>query len=137
MSFFQRQDIGRLYVLRMDLPDGTVVHKIGMTKSNRTVDRMLEILRSWFVNYRFVPYTELRLDMECNDPAKLEKHIHEILESYRYLPDHKVDGGTEMFCELNELRVLHYLRAYAKSMYVEPPVMTPGDRMVICNLLTV
>ncbi len=34
MSFFVRKDIGRIYVLRMELPDGHIVHKIGMTKSD-------------------------------------------------------------------------------------------------------
>ncbi len=136
MSFFERQDIGRLYVIKMVLPDDTVVHKIGMTNSNRSVDRMLEILRSWFMNFRFVPYTEMRLDMECQDPGKLEAHIHHVLESKRFVPNHKVEGGTEMFVELNELRVLHYLRAYTKSMYTTPPALDAAGRKTICQLLT-
>lgn len=136
MPFFTRQDIGRLYVIRMVLPGGTIVHKIGMTKSNRSADRMLEILRSWFMSFRFVPYTELRLDMQCNNPAALEKHIHDILAPNQYLPDHKVDGGTEMFVELNEARVIHYLKAHVASMYVDPPKLTNSQHNIICRLLT-
>jgi Mlc titration factor MtfA (ptsG expression regulator) len=120
----------------MVLPDGTVVHKIGMCNSNRSVDRMLEILRSWFMKFRFIPYTELRLDMECPDPQKLEKHIHEILAEKQFIPNHKVEGGTEMFVELNEQRVLHYLRAYAKSKYTDPPALTAEECKTICQLLT-
>lgn len=136
MSFFQRQEIGRLYVIKMVLPDDTVVHKIGMTNSNRSTDRMLEILRSWFMHFRFVPYTELRLDLQCQDPGKLEKHIHKILESKRFTPNYKVEGGTEMFVELNEVRVIHYLKAHTKSMYVNPPELDAAGRKAICQLLT-
>lgn len=136
MAFFTRQDIGRIYVIKMVLPDETIVHKIGITKSDRVVDRMVEVLRSWFTKYRFVPYTELRLNQECPDPQKLEKHMHAILESNRFIPDHKVDGGTEMFVDLDELRVLHYIRAYVNSMYVDPPAMDRKGRETICQLLT-
>lgn len=136
MAFFTRQDIGRIYVIKMVLPDETIVHKIGITKSDRVVDRMVEVLRSWFTKYRFVPYTELRLNQECPDPQKLEKHMHAILEPNRFIPDHKVDGGTEMFVDLDELRVLHYIRAYVKSMYVDPPAMDRKGLKIICQLLT-
>lgn len=135
MSFFERQDLGRIYVIKMVLPDDTVVHKIGMTHSNRSTDRMLEILRSWFMKFRFVPYTELRLDMECQDAAKLESHIHQILRHNRFTPTHQVDGGTEMFVELDEVRVLHYLRAYEKSIYTRPPELTTEEVEVMRELL--
>jgi hypothetical protein len=136
MAFFKRKDIGRIYVFKMVLPDKTIVHKIGIVNSDRSVDRMLEVLRSWFTKYRFVPYTELRLDQECQDPQKLEKHMHKILEPNRFLPNHKIDGGTELFVDLNELRVLHYIRAYTNSMYVDPPAMDRKGRETICQLLT-
>jgi hypothetical protein len=136
MSFFQRQDIGRLYVIKMVLPDGTIVHKIGMTHSSRSVDRMLEILRSWFMSFRFVPHSELRLDMESQEPAKLESHIHSILKHKQFIPQHKVTGGTEMFVELNEARVLHYIRACEKQPTGTLPELTEDECEVICQLLT-
>lgn len=136
MTFFTRQDLGRLYVIKMILPDDTVVHKIGMTNSNRATDRMMEILRSWFTKFRFVPYSELRLDMECQDPKKLEQYIHWLLADNQFDPNHKVDGGTEMFTDLNELRVICFLKAYNRSMYVNPPKLTEKERRVINQLLT-
>jgi len=110
MTFFKRQDYGRLYVIKMVLPDNLVIYKIGMTNSNRATDRLMEILRSWFTAYRFVPYTELKLDREVTTPRQIESLAHKILKDFRWTPDKKVDGGTEMFTGLGELQLLHFLR---------------------------
>lgn len=135
MSFFATQQIGRVYVIRMVLPDDTVVHKIGMCKSSRSVDRMMELLRSWFMSFRFIPYIEMRLDMQCQEPAKLELHIHKVLDAVRWVPDHQVEGRTEMFTDVNEVRLLHYLRAWENA---PGPITgtTPEQNDIICNLLT-
>jgi hypothetical protein len=116
MAFFQKRETGRIYVIRMELPDGYVVHKIGMTNSDRAVDRMLEILRSWFMRFRFVPYCELRLNMETGYPKEIEKHIHNILSHRQFHPHMKVEGGTEMFIGIDEFRVLHYLRTFNEDL---------------------
>ena len=131
MAFFNRQDIGRIYVMRMELPDSTVVHKIGMCNSDRATDRMMEILRSWFIQYRFVPYTELKLDMETGYPKELEQLIHRILAPLQFIPNKKVSGGTEMFTDINEFRLLHYIRAFNESNFKEGMQLTDND----CNHL--
>ena len=116
MTFFTRKDVGRIYVIRIELPDGLVVHKIGMCSSDRSVDRMMEILRSWFTRYRFVPYTEQKLDMSTSYPKELEAHIHKMLAHRRFVPHMKVSGGTEMFCDIDEFRVLHYLKTFNEDL---------------------
>lgn len=116
MAFFSKRETGRIYVIRIELPDNTVVHKIGMCNSNRATDRMMEILRSWFTRFRFVPYAELRLDMETSYPKEIEAHIHKILAHRRFTPHMKVSGGTEMFCNIDEFRVLHYLRVFNEDV---------------------
>jgi len=127
MSFFKRQDIGRIYVIKVTLPDDTVVYKIGMCNSGRSTDRMMEILRSWFTKYRFVPYTELKLDMETNKPKELESHIHKVLAHKQFIPNEKVSGGTEMFVEIDEFRVIHYLRAFNESLFDTPLNLSNED----------
>ena len=117
--FFSRREVGRIYVIRIVLPDGTIVHKIGMTNSDRAVDRMMEILRSWFMVFRFVPYAELKLDMNTNYPKQLESHIHKILNHKQFIPRLKVDGGTEMFSNIDEFRVLHYIRTFNEDLFPE------------------
>ena len=136
MAFFKRTDKERVYVIKIVLPDDTVIHKIGMTNSPRSADRMMEILRSWFMAYRFVPYTELRLDMECRDAYKLEQYIHKILSKNQFIPDMKVDGGTEMFSDINELRVIQFLKAYGNSSFVDPPKLDEKEFDIINQLLT-
>lgn len=118
--FFKRKDIGRVYVIKIVLPDGTIVHKIGMCKSNRSTDRMMEILRSWFMKFRFVPYAELKLDMETGRPLEIEQHMHKILKHKKYAPGEKVSGGTEMFTDIDEFRVLQYLRHCDDNLFDNP-----------------
>lgn len=125
--FFQTQIPGRIYVLKMVLPDETVIHKIGLTNTDRAVDRMLEILRSWFMSFRHVPYTELKLDMECGNPEILEKHIHKILAHKKFTPSKKVSGGTEMFTDIDEVAVIWYLRAYSNSSQNGTLDLTPDQ----------
>ena len=100
----------------MDLPDGVIVHKIGMCNSDRATDRMMEVLRSWFTRFRFVPFTTLKLDMQTNYPNELETHIHKILKHKQFIPHMKVSGGTEMFHGIDEFRVLHYLRTFNEDL---------------------
>jgi len=136
MAFFKRQDIGRIYVLRISLPDNTIIHKIGMTNSNRSTDRMMEILRSWFTKYRFVPFTELRLDMECGHPRELEQHIHNILARKQFIPNEEVSGGTEMFIGIDEFRVIHYLRQFNEDNFKEPLDLADADYDALCRLVS-
>ena len=136
MSFFKTKDIGRVYVIKMVLPGGEVVHKIGMCNSNRSVDRMMEILRSWFMRFRFLPYSELRLDMETGRPLEIEEHIHKVLYHKRYTPRYKVEGGTEMFTGINEFRVLQYLRHCNENQFDEPLGITDEDYKHLGQLIS-
>ena len=118
MAFFsggkmcKKQTEGRVYVIRLVLRDGTEVHKVGMCHSPRSTDRMMEVLRSWFTAYRYVPYAELRLDKGTGIPRLLEKHMHELLSDLKWVPDKKVDGGQEMFVGVDEGALLDYLRNF-------------------------
>jgi hypothetical protein len=40
----------------------------------------------------------------------MEKLAHKVLKDFRWDPEKKVDGGTEMFTGLGELQLLHFLR---------------------------
>ena len=129
--FFTRREIGRVYVIRMTLPCGTKVLKVGMTNSNRATDRVFEILRSWFNSFRYVPHTSLRLDHECYDPAKVETFIHKVLGRYAYDPGMKVQGYTEMFVGINELKLLHFI----KNTEMVPEGLSGADYRILGKLL--
>jgi len=136
MTFYTRQDIGRLYVIKMILPDDTVVHKIGMTNSNRSTDRMMEILRSWFSKYRFTPYAELRLDMETGYPRQLEAFIHKVLWKHQFIPNMPVEGHTEMFTDIDEQRLFHYLRNFNEQNLCIPAEFTPEEYAALGQLIS-
>lgn len=108
--FFTTKELGRVYVIRMVLPCGTTVHKVGMTNSNRATDRLFELLRSWFNSFRYVPYARLRLDHECHNPSKIEAYIHKVLSRCRYNPEFPVQGHTEMFIGVNEVSLIHFIK---------------------------
>ncbi len=112
--FAYRQDkkivTGRVYMLRMVLDDKEVIHKIGMCYTPRSTDRMMEILRSWFMQYRYVPETRMRMDFETKTPYPLEQHIHEALSECKWIPDKKVDGANEMFMGIDEQEVIDYIK---------------------------
>ena len=93
---------GRIYILRVKLKDGEIIHKVGMTNTtNRSVDRMMEILRSFFNTYRYIPQTQLIRDRKFKIPFIVEKYIHNILLDYRHKFDKKFSGSTEFF-DINE-----------------------------------
>jgi hypothetical protein len=135
MAFYARQDLGRIYVLKITLMDHQVIHKIGICHSPRSVDRMMEVLRSWFQYHRYVPMTELRLDMPCNSPGKVEKYLHEILYDYRFDPGKNTDGYTELFTGVNEVRLLTFIRSYLGGYHILPPELSVEEYRIIGKLL--
>ena len=100
---------GRLYVLKFTLDDGTILYKVGMCNSDRSTDRMMEILRDFFVKYRYVPRCEMRRDKKTIVPLLLEKHMHSLLDEWSYRFDEKFNGSTEFFSDIDESVLLDYL----------------------------
>jgi hypothetical protein len=87
MAFYKRNteecikdQYGRLYVLRFELDSGEIVWKVGMCNTDRTLDRMMEVLRSFFKVYRYVPRVTLRKDKKVVTPLLVEKYMHGLLE---------------------------------------------------------
>lgn len=111
--------LGRVYVLELTLDNNEVIHKIGMCHAPRSADRMMEILRSWFMQYRYVPHTRCRLDYETGVPLLLEKHLHTLLKEWKWVPDKKVDGGQEMFRDIDVEEVISYVKEFDYHLLLE------------------
>jgi len=111
----KKSEFGRIYVLQFTLRCGKIVHKIGMTHSDRATDRMFEVLRSFFQTYRYVPQCKLRKDKKVLVPLLVEKHFHQILDEWSYTPEKSFDGSTEFFHNLDESAVLDYLDDFTYS----------------------
>lgn len=115
----ERTGEGRLYVIKLVLENNDVVHKIGMTHYSRSTDRMMEILRSWFVQYRYVPLAKLRLDYATGVPFLFEQHMHKVLKEFKWVPSKKVDGAQEMFHCLDEKVVIDYIKNFDYQLLME------------------
>ncbi len=120
----QEDEYGRLYVIRLVLKDGTEVHKVGMCNSSRSADRMMEVLRSFFMQYRYVPYAELRRDKKVLIPYVVETYMHKLLKEYRYTFDKKFDGCQEFF-DIDEDSFLEYLDQFEYGQMLEGEVSMP------------
>ena len=114
-----KDGLGRVYILEIRLNNNEVIHKIGMCKAPRSTDRMMEILRSWFQAYRYVPNTRCRLDFETGVPLLLEKHLHQVLSEWKWVPDKKVDGGQEMFKDIDVEEVISYVKDFDYSLLLK------------------
>lgn len=97
---------GRVYLLKVLLDDGKIVYKIGMCNSDRSTDRMMEILQSFFKVYRYIPRCELKRDRKATDALDTEQKLHSKYEKYSFKFDKKFGGSTEFFYGINEDEVL-------------------------------
>ncbi len=99
---------GRVYVFKFYL-ENIDVYKIGMCKSNRTIDRFMEVLKGFFTIYRYVPKASILKYKEFSNPLLVEKHLHKELEDYKYKFDKKFDGSTEFFTNIDIPSLLTYI----------------------------
>ena len=106
------KDVGRIYVFRLTLKNNKIIWKVGMTHSDRAIDRMFEVLQSFFQVFRYSPKCELRRDKKVLIPRLVEKHLHELLAELSYKPEKQFDGSTEFFHNLDEDSLLDYLDSF-------------------------
>lgn len=126
MALIKRKEIetedsdpyGRIYVIKLVLKDGTEVHKVGMvntSSTSRVTDRMMEILRSFFTVYRYVPYAELRRSKKVRIPYIVENYLHKVLADAKHTFDKKFSGSTECF-EIDEDSFLEHLDNFTYAL---------------------
>ena len=92
---------GRLYLFYIRFND-LDLYKVGITFSDRSTDRLMEVLRDIFNKYRFVPYSRILRDKKVYIPRIVERYMHIELDEYRYTFDKKFDGSTEFFTGLDK-----------------------------------
>ena len=126
-----KSDTGRVYVLRVTLDDGTIVHKVGMCHSSRSNDRMMEILNGFHTVYRYVPMCKLRRDREFVTPHLVEKHLHSLLKDLSYKFDKKFGGSTEFFSEICEDTLLDYIDSFDETELLKTDTMAIKDYYAI------
>lgn len=65
--------------------------------------------------------------MKFGRPLELEGHIHKILAHKQFIPNEKVDGGTEMFTDIDESRVIQFLKQSRDIEFDKPLALTKED----------
>lgn len=87
---------GIVYVLIIRLEDGTEVYKIGVTKRG-IQDRVVEILSSFWTQYRYFPYCYPKRFRKTNGIYEKEAKLHKTFEAYKYKFDKEFGGSSEFF----------------------------------------
>lgn len=128
----KKAEFGRLYIFRFTLKDNTVIHKVGMCNSDRTVDRMMEVLRAFFMVYRYIPNCELRKNKKVRIPLLVEQHMHGLLDEWSYTFEKPFDGHTEFFINLDEDAVIEYFDDFKyEDLFTGKVAMKESDYLAI------
>ena len=89
---------GRVYLLKIEVPDTKdIVWKVGVASGKNSLDRFMQLMRSWYIHYRIIPRAKIKRDRKSKDSYSDEKKIHKLLRKYSYKPSERVDGHTELF----------------------------------------
>lgn len=87
---------GIVYLLVIRLEDGTEVYKIGIT-TRKIQERVVEILTSFWTQYRYFPYCKTKRYRSTNNIFEKEAKIHKELSEYRHEFNKKFGGSSECF----------------------------------------
>jgi len=137
MFKFKRKDVpiyevtkGRVYVFRLTI-NGEYIYKVGMCHSDRTTDRFMEILKSYFHTYRYVPEAKILKYKEFSNPLLVEKHLHKELKEYSYKFPKKFDGSTEFFTEIDVAYLLQYIEDFTYNLLLDCTEISEDDYKAI------
>ena len=83
-----------LYLLEIMVGDLQVI-KIGVT-CRKIEDRVCEILTSFFKSYRYFPYLRPKRFRKTTDVYEKEAKLLEHFKEYKYEPDSRFSGSTEL-----------------------------------------
>lgn len=122
---------GRVYIFELELQDGTVVRKVGMVNSDsmgRVTDRLMEVLRSFFMQYRYVPKSRIVKAKKFRIPYYVETYLHRLLDDIRYKFDKKFDGCKEFFVDLDVDEFSSYLDSFQYSELLKGETKMAIDR---------
>mgnify|MGYP006414512555 FL=1 len=91
----------RLYLMRIELPTGVKLLKIGKSSGASSKARMMQICESIYDTYRTTPKIKLLRDRKVEDVFTKETCLHHFFVNYQFQGSAKFDGVTECFtlCE--------------------------------------
>ena len=136
MAFFKRDknkdcQLGRVYLFEFILDDNTLVYKVGMVNSDsmsRVTDRLMEVLRSFFMTYRYIPRSRIVKAKKYKIPYIVENHFHSLLDDIKYSFDKKFDGSNEFFTDLDVDMFKEYMDTFEYIELLRGETSMPKDR---------
>ena len=93
--------INRVYIMKIlkFQEDGSrlTLYKIGKSSGKSSVDRMLQLMRSHFMQYRYSPFITIKRDRACENAFEIESTLHRQFKENRFFYDKPVEGKNEHF----------------------------------------
>jgi len=86
-----------VYIIKIQTVEGQLLYKIGVTTEGRHIDRLMEILKGYFTQYRYTPYAKLVRFRVFEDAYSIEHMLHDKYKTNNYKFDKKFCGSTEFF----------------------------------------
>ncbi len=130
---------GRVYIFELVMEDSTIVHKVGMVNSDsmsRVTDRLMEVLRSFFMQYRYVPKSRIVKAKKFRVPYYVETHLHKLLDDISYKFGKKFDGCREFFTDLDVDELVSYLDSFQYTELLAGETKMDSDRYeAICEAI--
>ena len=88
----------RVYIIKQKLYDtNEYIFKVGKSSGKSSIDRLMQLIRSHFMKYRYTPFATIKRDRATNNAFAIETQLHHEFKQYQYYHDKKVDGANEWF----------------------------------------
>lgn len=103
----KRRYKGTVYVLRIRLKSGEVVHKIGMT-TRKVQSRIAELVVDYYMKYGYIPMVEVVRKEKSRWYVEVEQLLLSKSEHWKYEASKQIDGVTEYRKGMNEKLVCEW-----------------------------
>ena len=82
---------------------------------SRVTDRLMEVLRSFFMVCRYVPKSRIVKAKKFLIPYYVETHLHKLLAELKYKSSKKWDGSNEIFTDIDLDGLVNYMEEFQYS----------------------
>jgi len=97
----------KVYMMLFDIDD-SIYYKIGVTEHGDPIDRLLQIARSFYMKFRYIPSCTVKRFRSTTIAYKAESKLHKLLKEYKLEldPDDTFDGCTEFFTDIPQDKII-------------------------------
>ena len=108
----RKPGVGTVYIFKMKLRHlDEYVYKIGVCQNTRRpINRLLEVLRSFWTKEQYTPDVTIKRHSRTTDIFDKEASLHYHFGMYQYLHSKKFDGYNEFFTGIDEEYLLAIYR---------------------------